>query len=101
MFARPAGAGKTVLSVALGRAAVDTGHRVYFTTAAKLAACSPPAAGMVPSERAISAPTKAAPRACVDGPGDEIRAMEDLACSPPARGWSRRRRPDGQPLGSV
>ncbi|MER7231721.1 ATP-binding protein [Streptomyces olivaceus] len=30
--------GKTMLSVALGRAAVDAGHRVYFTTAAELAA---------------------------------------------------------------
>ncbi|MFF7444443.1 ATP-binding protein [Streptomyces sp. NPDC008122] len=43
MFARPPGAGKTVLSVALGRAAVVTGHRVCFTTAAKLAVSSPPA----------------------------------------------------------
>ncbi|MFF5715256.1 ATP-binding protein [Streptomyces sp. NPDC012756] len=42
MFARPPSAGKTVLPIALGRAAADTGHRVYFTTAAKLAARSPP-----------------------------------------------------------
>ncbi|MDX3020165.1 ATP-binding protein [Streptomyces acidiscabies] len=35
----PPGVGKTMLSVALGRAAVDAGHRVYFTTtAAELAA---------------------------------------------------------------
>lgn len=33
----PPGVGKTMLSVALGRAAVDAGHRVYITTAAELA----------------------------------------------------------------
>ncbi|WP_435876898.1 ATP-binding protein [Streptomyces acidicola] len=35
---RATGVGKTMLAVALGRAAVDAGHRVYFTTAAELAA---------------------------------------------------------------
>ena len=30
--------GKTMLAVILGRAAVDTGHKVYYTTAADLAA---------------------------------------------------------------
>ncbi|HEY9410444.1 MAG TPA: ATP-binding protein, partial [Jiangellaceae bacterium] len=34
----PPGVGKTMLSVALGRAAVEAGHRVYFTTAAELSA---------------------------------------------------------------
>ena len=34
----PPGVGKTMLSVALARAGVDAGHRVYFTTAADLAA---------------------------------------------------------------
>ncbi|WP_331728671.1 IS21-like element helper ATPase IstB [Streptomyces sp. NBC_01176] len=38
LFVGPPGVGKTMLSVALGRAAVDAGHRVYFTTAAELAA---------------------------------------------------------------
>ncbi|MFE9819930.1 IS21-like element helper ATPase IstB [Streptomyces sp. NBC_00236] len=32
------GVGKTMLAVALARSAVDAGHRVYFTTAAELAA---------------------------------------------------------------
>jgi len=30
--------GKTMLSVGLARAGVEAGHRVYFTTAAELAA---------------------------------------------------------------
>ncbi|MFE9220967.1 ATP-binding protein [Streptomyces lavendulae] len=34
LFVGPPGVGKTMLSVALGRAAVEAGHRVYFTTAA-------------------------------------------------------------------
>ena len=34
----PPGVGKTMLSVGLARAAADAGHRVYFTTAADLAA---------------------------------------------------------------
>ena len=34
----PPGVGKTMLAVILGRAAVDGGHRVYYTTAADLAA---------------------------------------------------------------
>ena len=34
----PPGVGKTMLAVILGRAAVDTGHKVYYTTAADLAA---------------------------------------------------------------
>ncbi|MFH2071657.1 MAG: IS21-like element helper ATPase IstB [Actinomycetota bacterium] len=34
----PPGVGKTMLAIALGHAAVDTGHRVYYTTAADLAA---------------------------------------------------------------
>ncbi|MFD3940492.1 ATP-binding protein, partial [Streptomyces sp. NPDC058611] len=34
----PPGVGKTMLAVALARSAVDAGHRVYFTTAAELAA---------------------------------------------------------------
>ena len=34
----PPGVGKTMLSVALARAAVESGHRVYFITAADLAA---------------------------------------------------------------
>ncbi|MFE1511431.1 ATP-binding protein [Streptomyces sp. NPDC058726] len=34
LFVGPPGVGKTMLSVALGRAAVDAGHRVHFTTAA-------------------------------------------------------------------
>jgi len=38
LFVGPPGVCKTMLSVALGRAAVDAGHRVYFTTAAELAA---------------------------------------------------------------
>ncbi|MFL5997860.1 MAG: ATP-binding protein, partial [Streptomyces sp.] len=38
LFVGPPGVGKTMLSVALGRAAVEAGHRVYFTTAAELAA---------------------------------------------------------------
>ena len=38
LFVGPPGVGKTMLSVALGPAAVDAGHRVYFTTAAELAA---------------------------------------------------------------
>ena len=38
MFIGPPGVGKTMLAVILGRAAVDTGHRVYYTTAADLAA---------------------------------------------------------------
>ncbi|MFC8310939.1 ATP-binding protein [Streptomyces olivaceus] len=38
LFVGPSGVGKTMLSVALGRAAVDAGHRVYFTTDAELAA---------------------------------------------------------------
>ncbi|MEK2479479.1 ATP-binding protein [Streptomyces noursei] len=38
LLVAPPGVGKTMLSVALGRAAVDAGHRVYFTTATELAA---------------------------------------------------------------
>jgi len=38
LFIGPPGVGKTMLSIALGHAAVDTGHRVYYTTAADLAA---------------------------------------------------------------
>ncbi len=38
LFIGPPGVGKTMLAVALGHAAVDTGHRVYYTTAADLAA---------------------------------------------------------------
>ncbi|MFI1487422.1 IS21-like element helper ATPase IstB [Streptomyces sp. NPDC020747] len=38
LFVGPPGVGKTMLSVALGRAAVDASHRVYFTTAAEPAA---------------------------------------------------------------
>lgn len=34
----PPGVGKTMLAIALGHAAVDAGYRVYFTTAADLAA---------------------------------------------------------------
>jgi DNA replication protein DnaC len=34
----PPGVGKTMLAIGLARAAVDAGHRVYFTTAADLAA---------------------------------------------------------------
>ncbi|MFE9868356.1 ATP-binding protein [Streptomyces sp. NPDC005506] len=44
LFVAPPGVGKTMLSVALIRAAVDAGHRVYFTTAAELAAKCPKAA---------------------------------------------------------
>lgn len=38
LFVGPPGVGKTMLSVGLARASVDAGHRVYFTTAADLAA---------------------------------------------------------------
>jgi DNA replication protein DnaC len=38
LFVGPPGVGKTMLSVGLARAGVDAGHRVYFTTAADLAA---------------------------------------------------------------
>lgn len=38
LFIGPPGVGKTMLATILGRAAVDTGHRVYYTTAADLAA---------------------------------------------------------------
>ncbi|MDP3984039.1 MAG: IS21-like element helper ATPase IstB [Acidimicrobiia bacterium] len=38
LFIGPPGVGKTMLAVALGHAAVDAGHRVYYTTAADLAA---------------------------------------------------------------
>ena len=40
----PPGVGKTMLAVGLARAAVEAGHRVYFTTAAELAARCPKAA---------------------------------------------------------
>ena len=38
LFIGPPGVGKTMLAIALGHAALDTGHRVYYTTAADLAA---------------------------------------------------------------
>ena len=34
LFIGPPGVGKTMLAVILGRAALDSGHRVYYTTAA-------------------------------------------------------------------
>lgn len=37
LFVGPPGVGKTMLSIGLGRAAVEAGHRVYFTTAVELA----------------------------------------------------------------
>ena len=37
MFVGQPGTGKTMLAIALARAAIDAGHRVYFTTAADLA----------------------------------------------------------------
>ena len=37
LFIGPPGVGKTMLAIALGHAAVDAGHRVYYTTAADLA----------------------------------------------------------------
>ncbi|MET9010349.1 ATP-binding protein [Streptomyces olivaceoviridis] len=37
--AGPPGVGKTMLSVALGRAAADAGRRVCFTTAAGMSRC--------------------------------------------------------------
>ena len=37
LFIGPPGVGKTMLAIALGHAAVDQGHRVYYTTAADLA----------------------------------------------------------------
>jgi DNA replication protein DnaC len=37
LFIGPPGTGKTMLGIGLARAAVDAGHRVYFTTAADLA----------------------------------------------------------------
>ena len=41
LFIGPPGVGKTMLAVILGRTAVDGGHRVYYTTAADLAARCP------------------------------------------------------------
>lgn len=38
LFIGPPGVGKTMLAIALGHAAVDAGHRAYYTTAADLAA---------------------------------------------------------------
>jgi len=38
LFIGPPGVGKTMLAIALGHAAIDAGHRVYYTTAADLAA---------------------------------------------------------------
>jgi DNA replication protein DnaC len=38
LFVGPPGVGKTMLSVGLARVGVEAGHRVYFTTAADLAA---------------------------------------------------------------
>ncbi|MCL1598265.1 MAG: IS21-like element helper ATPase IstB [Actinomycetia bacterium] len=38
LFIGPPGVGKTMLAIALGHAAVDAGHRVYYTTAVDLAA---------------------------------------------------------------
>ncbi len=37
LFIGPPGVGKTMLAIALGHAAIDQGHRVYYTTAADLA----------------------------------------------------------------
>jgi len=38
LFIGPPGVGKTMLAIGLARAAIEAGHRVYFTTAEDLAA---------------------------------------------------------------
>ncbi len=38
LFIGPPGVGKTMLAIGLGHAAIDAGHRVYYTTAADLVA---------------------------------------------------------------
>jgi DNA replication protein DnaC len=38
MFIGPPGVGKTMLAIGIGHAAIDAGHRVYYTTAADLVA---------------------------------------------------------------
>ena len=38
LFIGPPGVGKTMLAISLGHAAIDAGHRVYYTTAADLVA---------------------------------------------------------------
>jgi len=70
LFVGPPGVGKTMLSVALARAGVDAGHRVYFTTAADLAA------------RCHKPPSKAAGTpACASSPAHASSSSTNLATS--------------------
>ncbi|MFF3159821.1 ATP-binding protein [Streptomyces sp. NPDC057910] len=78
LFVGPPGVGKTMPSVALGRAAVEAGNRVYFTTAAELAA------------RCHKAALEGRWKTCMNFfAGPKLLIIDELGCAPRGADGSR------------